>query len=83
MAEKTENEQNVIDPKKEVEISYSDAFKELQGIVEEMEKEEIEVDTIVEKLKRAGFLLKICKAKLSETEKEAEVLLKIMKEEKD
>lgn len=57
------------------EISYTKAFKELQKIVEELENEEVEIDALVARLKRAGVLLQICKSRLSATEAETEKLL--------
>jgi exodeoxyribonuclease VII small subunit len=47
---------------------YTEAFKELQSIISEMEDGEISVDTLSEKVKRAAFLIKICKDKLHATE---------------
>ena len=49
-------------------INYSDAFHELQTIVTEIEKGEISVDELSQKVKRASQLIKICKLKLTTTE---------------
>ena len=40
-------------------ISYTDAFEELQTIVTEIEQGEISVDELSEKVKRASFLIRI------------------------
>ncbi len=58
------------------EINYSDAFKELQTIVIEIEKGEISVDELSEKVKRASQLIKICKLKLTSTEEDVNKILK-------
>lgn len=58
------------------EISYTDAFRELQSIVSEIEKGEISVDILSEKVKRASVLIKICKEKLTTTEEDIQQILK-------
>jgi exodeoxyribonuclease VII small subunit len=47
---------------------YTEAFRELQSIISEMEDGEIPVDTLSEKVKRAALLIRICKDKLHATE---------------
>jgi exodeoxyribonuclease VII small subunit len=56
--------------------NYTTAFDELQGIVSEIENGEISVDELSEKVKRASFLIRICKAKLTSTEADIEKILK-------
>lgn len=55
--------------------SYSEAFEELQQIVEEIEHGEINVDELSVKVKRATQLIKVCKAKLHATEEEVTKIL--------
>jgi len=62
-------------------INYEEAFNELQKIVLEIEKGEISVDTLSEKVKRAAQLIKICKAKLSSTEEDVNKILKELDDE--
>ena len=57
------------------EINYTDAHRELQEIVSEMENAEISIDELDTKIKRASELLKICKDKLFKTEKNVQELL--------
>lgn len=57
-------------------LSYTDAFSELQTIVQEIEEGEISVDELSEKVKRAAFLLKICRQKLTATEEDVNKILK-------
>ncbi|MBS1928453.1 MAG: exodeoxyribonuclease VII small subunit [Chitinophagaceae bacterium] len=57
-------------------ISYTEAFEELQTIVSEIEEGEISVDELSEKVKRASALIKICKNKLSSTEEDVSKILK-------
>jgi len=56
-------------------INYTDAFDELQRIVSEIEDGEISVDELSEKVKRAAFLIKVCKSKLSTTEEDVNTIL--------
>ncbi|MBS4061350.1 MAG: exodeoxyribonuclease VII small subunit [Bacteroidetes bacterium] len=55
--------------------SYTEAFEELQLIVEEMETGEISVDVLSEKVKRAAVLIQICKHKLKATELDVKKIL--------
>ncbi len=57
------------------EITYTQAYKELQEIVDEMENSEIAVDELDSKIQRASELLKICKDKLYKTEKNVQKIL--------
>jgi len=57
-------------------INYSEAFKELQEIVIEIEQGEISVDELSQKVKRASQLIKICKTKLTSTEEDVNKILK-------
>ena len=57
-------------------LNYTDAFEELQSIVSEMEEGEISVDLLSEKVKRAAFLINICKKKLADTEGDVNQILK-------
>jgi len=58
------------------EVNCTEAFEELQGIVSEIEKGEISVDELSEKVKRAAQLIKICKTKLASTEEDVNKILK-------
>lgn len=62
--------------------TYTDAFDELQAIVNEIESGEITVDDLAEKVKRASLLIDVCKAKLNATEEEVNNLLDGLAESK-
>lgn len=57
-------------------VSYTDAFNELQTIVSEIEEGEITVDVLADKVKRATRLIQICKTKLTTTEEDVNTILK-------
>ena len=46
--------------------TYSQAWTELEKIINEIESEEINVDVLTEKVKRASYLIKFCKGRLTE-----------------
>lgn len=56
--------------------TYTEAIIELETIVSEIENASIGVDELSEKVKRAAELIKICKNKLTSTEKEVNSILK-------
>jgi exodeoxyribonuclease VII small subunit len=58
------------------ELNYTDAYNELQEIVNEIENGNISVDELSEKVKRAALLIKICKTKLTKTEEDVNTILK-------
>lgn len=57
-------------------LKYSKAMDELERIVLEIENDNIEVDELASKIKRASELLQICSAKLKSSEEEVEKILK-------
>ena len=59
-------------------ITYTEAFDELQQIVQEMENADISVDELSDKITRCTMLIKLCKDKLTKTEAE---IAKIMQTE--
>ena len=62
-------------------ITYTEAYRELEEIVSEMENSEIGIDLLDSKIKRASKLLKICKDKLYKTEKSVQDTLDAMSRE--
>lgn len=61
------------------EITYTEAHRELQEIVSEMENASISIDELDSKIKRASILLKICKDKLFKTEENVKEILEEIK----
>jgi exodeoxyribonuclease VII small subunit len=55
---------------KNKQISYSQALTELEKIISHVESEETDVDVLAEKVKRAAYLIKLCRGKLRSTEEE-------------
>jgi exodeoxyribonuclease VII small subunit len=64
-------------------ISYSQALTELEKIVGEIESEEIDVDALAEKVKRAAYLIKSCRGRLRSTEEDVKKALTEVEEGTD
>ncbi len=56
-------------------LTYDNALNELQNIVAEIEGEEISIDELSKKVKRAAELLKFCQNKLRQTEEDVNEIL--------
>lgn len=63
--------------------TYTQAIVELEEIVNEIENEDIGVDELSEKVKRASVLIKICQDKLYKTEEEVSAVLKDIEKGKE
>lgn len=61
-------------------MTYEDAFNELKQIEEEIQNEEVSVDVLAEKIKRASQLITICQAKLTKTETEVNKIISQMEQ---
>jgi len=58
--------------------TYREAIDEIEEILSNIENDELEVDDLVEKVKKVTDLLKFCKDKLYKTQEEVEKALKEM-----
>lgn len=58
-------------------LTYTEAYKELQEIIRQMENADITVDELSEKIERASFLISICKNKLLKTEEEINKIMNV------
>jgi exodeoxyribonuclease VII small subunit len=56
--------------------SYEELIEELEEILSEIESEEVSVDELSSKVKRATEIIKHCKKVLSDTETDIEEILK-------
>jgi exodeoxyribonuclease VII small subunit len=64
------------------ELTYESAYTELQIIASEIENEEVSVDLLSEKVKRAAVLIAFCQQKLRATEAEVNNIIKQMESNK-
>jgi exodeoxyribonuclease VII small subunit len=59
-------------------LTYEAAYKELEEITRDIERESVSVDVLAEKVKRASFLISYCQQKLRVTEDEVSNIIKQM-----
>lgn len=59
-------------------LTYETAYKELEEITRDIERESVSVDVLAEKVKRASFLIGYCQKKLRVTEDEVNNIIKQM-----
>jgi exodeoxyribonuclease VII small subunit len=62
----------------EEKLTYEAAKSELTAISKEIESEEISVDELASKVKRASELIEFCQAKLKNTEEEVNKIISRM-----
>ena len=56
-------------------MKYEEAIKELETIASQIEKNELDIDQLTERLKEAKELVKLCKDKLYKTDEEIKAIL--------
>lgn len=61
-------------------LTYQEALDEIEEILGKIERNELDIDELAEKVKRVSFLLKFCKDKLQKTNEEVEKILSDMEE---
>lgn len=61
-------------------LSYSKAIKEIEEILKYIESQEVDVDVLVEKVKRATELIRYCKNKLRTAEEEIHRTIHMLEE---
>ncbi len=57
------------------EISYEEAVRQLEEIVNKMENNELDIDSLGQQLKTAQKLIKMCKDKLTKTDEDIKKIL--------
>ncbi|MDR1698304.1 MAG: exodeoxyribonuclease VII small subunit [Prevotellaceae bacterium] len=56
-------------------LAYSEAINEIETILAQIENDELEMDDLIEKVKRSSELLQFCKNKLTQTDVEIQKIL--------
>lgn len=64
------------------EFKYSEALREIEEIISEIEDESIDIDVLTEKVRRVITLIKACKARLRATEEDLKNVLKDLSDDK-
>ncbi len=60
----------------EKQISYKQAFEELEGILEDIKERSVDVDELSDKVKRARELIGVCEKRIKQVEMEVEEVTK-------
>lgn len=63
----------------ETELKYEDALRQIEQIVEKLENNELDIDTMGKQLKTAQKLIRLCKDKLTKTDDEIKKILECQK----
>jgi exodeoxyribonuclease VII small subunit len=63
--------------KKTSDFSYDAAMQELQTLVGQLQNDQIGVDALAEKVRRAAELIRLCREKLRQTEADVNEALEI------
>ena len=66
----------------EKQISYNEAYEELQTILEDIKEGNVDVDELAAKVKRARELITLCEGRIKKAEMEIEEIIKSSPEEK-
>lgn len=61
---------------KKSDISYSEAMAEIEAILNQLQSENCDIESIAEKVARASKLIELCRAKLRKAESDVEKLFK-------
>ena len=61
--------------KKETTVKYEEAVHQLEEIVNKMENDELDIDSLAVQLEKAKKLIKLCKEKLTKTDNEIHQIL--------
>ncbi len=80
MRKKREKTGNIIPCFEEVAVKktagYKEAIEEIEAIVNEIEQEAVDVDMLTEKVKRAAYLIRLCREKLKATDRDVKGILR-------
>lgn len=57
------------------EQTYGDAMKQLQDVMHRIENDDLDVDVLLEEVKKAAGLIRFCKGKLQKTNVEIQKIL--------
>ncbi len=64
-------------------LTFRDAMDELEGILERIEGEEIDIDRLATELRRAAELLDVCRGKIRKAEVEVTQIVQSLEEPAD
>ncbi len=57
------------------EIGYADAMAELDEILDELERDDLDVDVLAERVKRASELIKLCRTRIARAQDDVDKIV--------
>lgn len=69
-----QNQQNIS------EIRYGDAMSELEGLLDEIDGDEVDLDELAIKVERASQLIGVCRGKIEQTEMQVKAIIEGLEE---
>lgn len=71
MTQTTDTTSEPLDPS----IRYSDAMEELEGLLDEIESDDVDLDDLAVKVERASKLIELCRSKIERTEMQVKSII--------
>jgi exodeoxyribonuclease VII small subunit len=62
------------------EPGYAEAMAELEGILDELEGDQLDVDVLAERVRRASELIKLCRARITRAESDVDTIVTDLEE---
>ena len=56
-------------------IGYTDAMAELGDILDELERDDLDVDLLAERVKRASELIKLCRSRIARAQADVDTIV--------
>jgi exodeoxyribonuclease VII small subunit len=56
-------------------IGYADAMTELDEILDELERDDLDVDVLAERVKRASELIKLCRSRIARAQDDVDKIV--------
>ena len=76
-------DQTTSTPEPQPALSFREAMEELEGILERIEGEEVDIDRLAEELRRAAQLLDLCRGKIRKAEVEVTQIVQSLEGDED
>lgn len=65
------------------EIGFEEAMQELEGILADLQRDDVDVDTLAERVDRAARLIEICRERISATRLQVEEIVATVETNED
>jgi exodeoxyribonuclease VII small subunit len=56
-------------------VGYADAMAELDAILDELERDDLDVDVLAERVKRASELIKLCRTRIARAQADVDKIV--------